>query len=245
MTVEGNVVFFFPDNSNKKRIVLHSEPDLLGIIANLSAEIQTLKSNQGTQQRGGSTYVRWGRKSCPGNGTEQVYSGYAAGSFYTNTGAAANYLCLVPDPNWGIYTDAVDAGAKIYGAEYEFWNYPNTDKARFANQRNTLFFGKSVVDDNVPCSVCRSSRSSVLMMPGRNTCYKGWHLEYAGYLTAGAHAAQAATEYVCMDAHPETLPSGFANENGALFFFVEGICGSLECPPYENGRELTCAVCIK
>ena len=186
--------------------------------------------------------MRWGRKSCPGNGAEQVYSGYAAGSYYTHTGAAANYLCLVPDPNWGKYTDAVDAGAKIYGAEYEFWNIDGQNKD---HQRNNHFFGKSVVDDNVPCSVCRSSRSSVLMMPGRNTCYKGWNLEYAGYLAAGAHVAQSATEYVCMDAHPESLSSGFANEDGALFFFVEGICGSLECPPYVNGRELACAVCSK
>lgn len=237
-----------------KRIVLHSESDLLRVIANLSAEIHTLKNNQVTLQRdvarmqtrsqGGSTYVRWGRKSCPSNETEQVYSGYAAGSYYTNTGAAVNYLCLSPDPTWGKYSDAVDAGAKIYGAEYEFWNTAASNKPT-AGQRNNLFFGKSVVDDNVPCSVCRSSRSSILMIPGRNVCYSGWTLEYAGYLAAGSYDFTAATEYVCMDANPDALPSGFSDQNGALFYFVEGICGSLECPPYVNGRELTCAVCSK
>ena len=175
-----------------------------------------------------------------------MYSGYAAGSYYTDTGAAGNYLCLVPDPEWGKYSDAVDAGAKIYGAEYEFWNPDaSTIQKSAADQRSKLFFGKPVVDDNVPCSVCRSARSSVLMIPGRNTCYNGWNLEYAGYLAAGAHHFIAATEYVCVDAHPNTLPSGYSDQNGALFYFVEGICGSLECPPYLNGRELTCAVCSK
>ena len=29
--------------------------------------------------------------------------------------------------------------------------------------------------------------------------------------------------------------------NGLLFHFVEGRCGSLPCPPYEETKELTCA----
>lgn len=28
----------------------------------------------------GATYVRWGRTTCPGNGSELVYEGYTAGS---------------------------------------------------------------------------------------------------------------------------------------------------------------------
>ena len=203
-----------------------------------------MKANQATLQRdmariqsksqGGSTYVRWGRTSCPGNDTDQVYSGYTAGSHYSETGAAVNYLCLSPVAQWASYTDAVDSGAKIYGAEYEL-----------TDQRSILFFGNPLIDDNVPCSVCRSSRSSVLMVPGRNTCFNGWNLEYAGYLASGGYGHRAATEYLCLDANPETLPGGFSDQNGKLFYLVEGICGSLECPPYENGRELTCAVCSK
>ena len=197
-----------------------------------------------SKSQGGSTYVRWGRTSCPGNDTEQVYSGYTAGSLFSDTGAAANYLCLSPVAQWAKYTDAVDSFAKIYGAEYETWN-ANANTNAGAKQRSNFFFGKSLVDDNVPCSVCRSSRSSVLMVPGRNTCLNGWNLEYAGYLASGANYQAAATEYVCLDANPEAVPSGFSNQNGKLFYLVEGICGSLECPPYENGRELTCAVCSK
>ena len=188
--------------------------------------------------------MRWGRSSCPSNDTEQVYSGYAAGSYHGDTGAATNYLCLSPVALWAKYTDTVDSGAKLYGAEYEFWNTDASNKAG-ADQRSNLFFGKPVVDDNVPCSVCRSSRSSVLMIPGRNTCLNGWNLVYARYFASGAHHHAAATEYVCLDANPETLPSGFSDQNGKLSYFVEGVCGSLECPPYVNERELTWAVCSK
>ena len=151
--------------------------------------MQTLTANQATLQRditriqskspGGSTYVRWGRTSCPGNGTEQVYSGYTAGSYYYDTGAAANHLCLSPVAEWAKYTNDVDSGAKIYGAEYEFWNIDARNKGG-ADQRSNMFFGKPLVDDNVPCSVCRSPRSSVLMIPGRKSCLSGWNLEYAG-----------------------------------------------------------------
>ena len=98
------------------RIVLHSETDLLRVITNLSAKVQTLSAKVKRQElelgtlkndiaklqsvAGGSTYVRWGKEACPSNGTETVYSGYAAGSHYTSSGAAANYLCLSPDPLW-------------------------------------------------------------------------------------------------------------------------------------------------
>ena len=82
------------------------------------------------------------------------------------------------------------------------------------------------------------------MIPGRNICYDGWTLEYNGYLVADRHDFHA-TEYVCLDLHPDTIVGGNNNDDGALFYFVEGICGSLECPPYVDGRELTCAVCSK
>ncbi|XP_078681676.1 uncharacterized protein LOC144916423 [Branchiostoma floridae x Branchiostoma belcheri] len=52
-------------------------------------------------------------------------------------------------------------------------------------------------------------------------------------------------EYVCVDGQPETVPGGDANQNGALFYLVEARCGSLPCPEYVEGRELTCVVCTK
>ena len=233
---------------------MHSESDLLRVITNLSAQVQTLSAKVIRQELelgtlkndinklqsvdGGSTYVRWGKKACPSNGTETVYSGYAAGSLYTSTGAAANYLCLSPDPLWAHYSDAVDSGAYVFGAEYEFYI---TSSDRYHGRP---FFGKDRLDNDAPCSLCRTTRSAVTMIPGRNKCYDGWTLEYAGYLVAGGNGYHA-TEYVCLDFHPDSIVGGQKDENGALFYLVEGRCGSLECPPYVNGRELTCAVCSK
>ena len=83
--------------------------------------------------------------------------------------------------------------------------------------------------EDAPCSVCRSSRLTVIMIPGRNQCYPGWTLEYKGYLVAGASDHTAASEYVCLDDRPEVLQKGHADEEGKLFYFVEGRCGSLPC----------------
>ncbi|XP_045169734.2 uncharacterized protein LOC123532375 [Mercenaria mercenaria] len=190
--------------------------------------IETLSSFDGS----GSTYVRWGRISCPWNGTEQVYKGFAAGSNH-NKGAASSYLCLPEDPTWGVYDDTAQDSGTIWGAEYEFL-YRN----------EYTFFGKSLKERDVPCSVCRTKRASVLMIPGRNVCYGGWTMEYKGYLMAG-HDTHHATDFVCVDQEPEALIGGGSNENGKLFYFTEGRCGSLRCPPYVHGRELTCSVCTK
>ncbi|XP_035657362.1 collagen alpha-2(IX) chain-like [Branchiostoma floridae] len=65
------------------------------------------------------------------------------------------------------------------------------------------------------------------------------------YLMAGYHGHSSRTEFVCMDGEAEALPGGEGDENGALFYPVESRCGSLPCPPYVEGRELTCVVCTK
>ncbi len=52
------------------------------------------------------------------------------------------------------------------------------------------------------------------------------------------------TEFVCVDRDAEA-DYGAVDDNGASFYPVEGICGSLPCQPYVNYRELTCAVCSK
>ncbi len=50
---------------------------------------------------GGATYTRWGKSTCPQvEGTELVYSGIAAGTFLTQQGGGANYLCMPKDPEY-------------------------------------------------------------------------------------------------------------------------------------------------
>lgn len=70
-------------------------------------------------------------------------------------------------------------------------------------------------------------------------------MEYKGYLVSGAKTHKARTQYICMDGEPEAEESGYRNEEGTLFYSVDGVCGSLPCPPYIAGRELTCVVCTK
>ena len=171
--------------------------------------------------------------SCPDNGTELVYDGYVGGSPYTHTGSAVNYVCLPKDPTWSHYKDGLDSdGPHIYGSEYQI-----------GGGKDREFFNKDLYDQDVPCAVCRTKRSSVLMIPARNQCYDGWTLEYKGYLVGGHYGHAAASEVVCIDGEPEIIQGGASNHNGKLFYQAEAKCGSLKCPPYVEGRELTCAVC--
>ncbi|XP_022292590.2 uncharacterized protein LOC111103545 [Crassostrea virginica] len=176
-------------------------------------------------------YTRWGKKTCP-SGAVLVHSGYAGGSLYDHIGASVDPLCLPRDPEWGIYKDGTDGyKAYVYGAEYETDTY------------NSM---PTVHNHDVPCAVCLvRNRSVTKMFPGRKTCYKGWKLEYNGYLMAGYHGQKAGTMYSCVDSAPDTVHGGHTNKNGYLFYLVEARCGTLKCPPYVEGRELVCAVCSK
>ena len=121
----------------------------------------------------------------------------------------------------------------MYGAEYQVSYGFNP-------------FTKNLHDHEAPCVVCFvKSRGSMLMMPARNDCPSGWTEEYHGYLMTGNYGHKKAYDFICVDENAEYVPGSQANNNGALLYFVEGVCGSLPCNPYVAGRELTCAVCTK
>ena len=120
---------------------------------------------------GGATYIRWGRTTCPNvTGTELVYAGIAAGSHYSHKGGGANYLCLTMQPQHLEDGGGTNEHGLIYGAEYELYgNIPSSSLPHH--------------EHDVPCAVCFiAPRETVLMIPGRYTCYSGWTLEYYGYL---------------------------------------------------------------
>ena len=118
----------------------------------LKQSVEKLKQamGQNAAKRAGTTYVRWGRTTCP-NGADAVYTGYAGGSWYDHQGAAVSMLCLSKDPDWASYVDGVGADTGyMYGAEYE----P-------AAGRTDRFFGEGLSQHDVPCTVCNvKSRSS-------------------------------------------------------------------------------------
>ena len=184
--------------------------------------------------KSGTTYIRWGRNSCP-SGTEILYHGYAGGSWFKDQGAAVSMLCLPRDPEWQMHNDGENMNSGfVHGAEYE------------PDPRLYQFFGKNLGEQDVPCAVCNSRQSSSsIMIPGKKTCHDGWNVEYSGYLMSGLYNHAAATDYYCIDKDAEALPGGAKNENGKLLYFVEVRCTSLECPPYKSGWELACVVCSK
>ncbi|KAJ8317923.1 hypothetical protein KUTeg_003014 [Tegillarca granosa] len=180
----------------------------------------------------GTVYTRWGRKTCNNGSSELIYEGIVGGSWFEHTGAAVNPLCLPTQPLWNRFNDGLSNHAFMYGAEYE-----GDSNSIFSLQNS-----RKLYNENIPCAVCRTkSRNSIVMVPARNVCYPGWTLEYQGYLMAGGYGHKASSMYVCVDEAPEVTESGFRDEDGKLFYTVEAKCGSLPCPEYIDGRELTCA----
>jgi hypothetical protein len=158
-----------------------------------------------------------------------VYEGSAAGGNHLHEGAAANTLCLSNKPEWDEYIDELKGGTRIYGAEY--W------------AEGTLPKFNALHNHDVPCVVCRIRHGNVMMVPGQNNCHGGYTLQYSGYLMTGYFNDPASSEYICMDREPEKGNSGSDDKPGKEFRLTQGECGTLKCPPYVEGREITCAVC--
>ena len=192
----------------------------------------------------GVTYVRWGRTTCPNvTGTQLVYSGRAGGTYWNIQGGGAEKLCL-PDqpeylPNTANIAQAIPASPHVHGAEYEYNAGPNS---------NTF-------QRNVPCAVCyASARSSTLMIPAKIQCPSTWTREYYGYLSSEranepsrVPSGHYRSSFNCVDVNPEVIENSSGNGEGALFYYVLSACDTngLRCPPYEEGRILSCAVCTK
>ena len=70
--------------------------------------------------RGGVTYIRWGKTSCPSaHGTQFMYNGITAGSLWSHVGGGANYLCMPHNPQYGGYWGGVQGHSSLYWTEYE------------------------------------------------------------------------------------------------------------------------------
>ncbi|XP_061196582.1 short-chain collagen C4-like [Saccostrea echinata] len=216
----------------EKRILLNDPGLVEQRLNHLEQELQMLKiENQklkASQSGNSAVYTRWGRKECPSNVSEIIYSGFAAGGWWNDKGSPTNYLCLPPDP--------IPSGKSVttscnhlFGVEYE-----------------SGFWGPHSHNEDAPCAVCSStSGSKMLMRPGRDTCYQGWTKQYDGYLGTNELHYVGATEYVCVDHSPSYLNAGERSTDGALFHPVTYQCGALQCPPYTGDEVVNCVVCTK
>ena len=181
---------------------------------------------------GGATYIRWGRRDCPG-GREALYSGQAASKHYTQAGGGNNYQCFPDHPEYSDFRAGCQYHSVAYGVEYE---------APIVQLGGSTYLH----DHNVPCALCYvPDRIASVMIPAKITCPHGWTKEYEGYLMSAHHAHHSHT-YECIDRDAQAAPGGRANTNGGLFYHVEANCGTnLHCPPYDASKELTCVVCTK
>ncbi|XP_022110550.1 uncharacterized protein LOC110990063 [Acanthaster planci] len=184
---------------------------------------------------GGDTYVRWGRTTCPNDiKTELIYAGTVGGSYFSHKGGSVDFFCLPSQPEWApTYSDSANSQSYLYGAEYELPFDPfSHDNAEFLNNHD------------IPCAVCRLlDRGTQLLFPAKLGCPEDWTEEYRGFLMSGKYSEEQRSKAVCVDQAPEAIPGSQGNREGSRLYIVEGQCGSLLCPPYVNGREITCTVC--
>ena len=159
------------------------------------------------------------------------YPGFIASGYYSHKGGGGEYICVPSQPKYGKYTNGLDCGARIYGTEYQ----------------ESFPFNRNVGNHDAPCVVCYvRSRGTQLMIPARDDCPRGWTEECHGYLMTEHYDHSMSRNFICVDHQPESVPGSHSSHNGALLYLVEANCGHFSgCPPYYNGRELTCAVCTK
>ena len=146
------------------------------------------------------------------------------GHHITDNSGGAEFLCLPHDVQWAQYGSSSSQDPRLYGAEYE------------------MYTGTGQMNEDAPCCLCKTNRSTSVMIPARSTCFPGWTLEYTGYLAAGQRS-YSHKNYVCIDAHPESRAGGNVNHDEAVVHNVQAQCGSLPCPPYVDSRQLACVVC--
>ncbi|XP_061196672.1 uncharacterized protein LOC133204946 [Saccostrea echinata] len=197
---------------------------------------------------GGAIFVHWGKQRCPDNDTELVYSGwlkfravarplekgegfgegYLGGSEYKTPGATVTTVCLSPDPIFGS-RNPVHLSNNMHGSEID-----------------TDFFGPGTGTQDNTCAVCKSRlHTTSVMIPGRNECYQGWKKQYSGYLMSSPVGNYSPKDSICLNEHPEFVVGGGVNSNGNLLYPIKAVCGSLECPPYVDGKLITCVVCTQ
>ena len=179
--------------------------------------------------------MRWGRTVCPSiTGTDLVYEGITAGTWYQTTGGGANYLCMTKHPKYFTEASTGNRGtALLYGTEYGWAGGQTSAMSRFDYH-------------NVPCAVCEvSSRSRYLLIPGTYECPSGWTKEYEGWLMTAHSNHKGRTTFNCVDKNPESIPGSAALIHGTQLCHIEAECHGLPCPPYDQRKELSCVVCTK
>ncbi len=146
---------------------------------------------------------------------------------HDRTGGGANRLCLPNDPEYTLpFIDGVQNYSPLYHVVYQ-------DTIRNHGH-------------DIPCAVCMvSTKNLVLMIPAKTSCPSGFTREYTGYvMSERVHVNHRRSMFECVDKDLESVHGRKRHKWPAgLFGHVEAVCNALPCPPYNNYKELNCAVC--
>jgi len=80
-----------------------------------------------------------------------TYPGFVGGAYFNQRGGSHTPICLPEHPQYGYYQSGVQNVAQIYGSEYRTSSF-------------SIF--KKLHSRDVPCVVCKTTRSAVIMIPG-------------------------------------------------------------------------------
>ena len=204
--------------------------EVAALQSSVSGQVAALKAANADQDlairaAATSTYVRWGRSVCPG-AAQLAYAGVAGGGDSGRSGSPPTVLCLPLDPVPPSPAHPGHSG-ELWGAEYQ------TES------------GQQHTDKDPVCAVCRAPRPTVLTVPATTRCPAGWTAEYSGYLMGSYPGHSGNKDFVCMDSAFEGRLGSEADEGGLLLYYTKTHCGSLPCPPYEDGTIVSCVVCSK
>ncbi len=177
---------------------------------------------------GGVVYTRWGKHSCR-YGAAVVYYGIMAGSSHHRKGGSVNRLCMPRDPQYTLpFIHGVQSYSPLYPVEYQ-------DTIRNDGH-------------DIPCAVCMvPDKNLVLMIPAKTSCPSGFTREYYGYvMSERVHENHHRSMFECVDKALEFVRGSKGHKWAAgQFGHVEAVCNALPCPPYNDYKELNCAVCTK
>ena len=143
---------------------------------------------------GGVSYTRWGKLTCP-PGRQRAYDGAIVGSKY-NEGGSSEFLCLHNQP---------DFLPTVPGSQGERSRMFGTELRNYVGHNENVPALSHLVNHEISCSVCyASSRSVMIIVPGRKTCPPSWTREYYEYMVADKYATHHRLRApICLDFHAE------------------------------------------